>query len=257
MSYRYAVQRDDYGDLASGLVLRSAPGLPAFPVRAASEIFQRAAELRGKPGRLTVWDPCCGSGYLITVLGFAHPDRIGALLATDICEPALDLAAANLRMLTVDGLADRARELAGLAELHGKASHRGAVEAAGRLSAQRLAVAGPPRTAVAAANVFDPAQLARASAGMSPDIVITDVPYGDRTDWVQAPGQAQPIRAALAALAAVVPSPTVIAVVDRARRVELGPDLRAVERVRIGHRAVAFVVAGQVGQPSQAEPPVC
>ncbi|MFI6743014.1 hypothetical protein ACIBI9_59845 [Nonomuraea sp. NPDC050451] len=37
-------------------------GFPAFPVRLASEIFQRAPALRGGEGPAVVCDPCCGSG---------------------------------------------------------------------------------------------------------------------------------------------------------------------------------------------------
>ncbi|MBF6332777.1 hypothetical protein [Nocardia transvalensis] len=63
MAYRFAVQQADYGDLASGAVLRSAPGLPAFPVRLAPETFQRALAIRGGDRPAVVWDPMCGSGY--------------------------------------------------------------------------------------------------------------------------------------------------------------------------------------------------
>ncbi|WP_436975454.1 hypothetical protein [Nonomuraea angiospora] len=50
MSYRHATLQRDCQDLASGAVLRSAPGFPAFPVRPASEVFQRAPALRGGSG---------------------------------------------------------------------------------------------------------------------------------------------------------------------------------------------------------------
>lgn len=43
MPYRPATARSDHRDLASGFVLRSAPGYPAFPVRLAQELFLRAA----------------------------------------------------------------------------------------------------------------------------------------------------------------------------------------------------------------------
>jgi len=39
MSYRMVPVRADHRDLASGFVLRSAPGHPAFPVRLAEELF--------------------------------------------------------------------------------------------------------------------------------------------------------------------------------------------------------------------------
>src|SRR6266498_5343207 len=41
MQYKYEKGFVDYSDLASGRVFYSSPGYPAFPVRLASEIFQR------------------------------------------------------------------------------------------------------------------------------------------------------------------------------------------------------------------------
>ena len=49
-------EKDDYADYSSGHVLRSAPGFPAFPVRLASEIFQRALALRPGLAPAALWD---------------------------------------------------------------------------------------------------------------------------------------------------------------------------------------------------------
>lgn len=112
MAYRIATERADYRDLASGSVLRSAPGHPAFPVRLAQELFLRAAShLPEKP--LTLWDPCCGSGYLATVLGLLHRPRLQRVFATDIAPGAVSIASDNLALLTGAGLAARADELRG------------------------------------------------------------------------------------------------------------------------------------------------
>ena len=45
MPYLFATQDQDYADFASGRVIYNAPGMPAFPVRLASEMFQRARAL--------------------------------------------------------------------------------------------------------------------------------------------------------------------------------------------------------------------
>ena len=44
MEYKFASERTNYTDLASGNVFYSLPGHPAFPVRLASEIYQRCLE---------------------------------------------------------------------------------------------------------------------------------------------------------------------------------------------------------------------
>lgn len=236
MVYRFAVARVDHADLASGAVLRSAPGFPAFPVRLASEMFQRAAALRGASGPLTVWDPCCGSGYLLTVVGLLHRDRIGTLVGSDVAADAIGIAAANLALLRRDGLAARERELLGLADLHGRPSHRAAAEAARRLAAD---AAAEPRTVTATASVFDLDGLRRLAAEHRPDVVLTDVPYGEQTDWVDGPSDAEPIAAMAAALGEVLPPGAVTALSCRARKVPLGTP--PTQSFKVGTRAVALL----------------
>ena len=69
MIYRFC-QRDNFEDLASGRVLYSGKGVPNFPVRLLCELFGRALSCCEKQTDLTVYDPCCGGGYALTVLGF-------------------------------------------------------------------------------------------------------------------------------------------------------------------------------------------
>ncbi|MBK0865669.1 rRNA methyltransferase [Saccharopolyspora sp. HNM0986] len=243
MSYRYETGRADFSDLAGGFVLKAVPGFPGFPVRLASEVFQRAAQLCGAAERVTLWDPCCGSGYLLSTIGLLHRQRLAAVFGTDADPDALGVAASNLRMLSRDGLLERRRELAGMAERHGKNSHQAAVDAADRLIAGLPSEPGP-RTGTAVANAFDPEQTAAALGGRAPDIVCTDVPYGDQVGWSGAPDD--PIPALIRSIAEVVPPSAVIAVTCRARKVPLGDGIRAAERLKVGHRSVALVPASRI-----------
>lgn len=246
MTYRYAARRGDDSDLASGRVLRSAPGMPGFPVRLASEIFQRAVALHDSTGPLTVWDPCCGSGYLLTVLGLLHPEQLHTLVATDLDERALSLARANLALLTVDGLQDRRRELHQLAQAHGKAAHDEAGQSADRLLHQVRNAVPPPAVVTGQVDAFDPHQLTSTLDDAEPDLVITDVPYGGLTHWsAVACTHAQPIAALTLAITAVVPPTAIVAITCRARRVPLGA-IRPLSSFKIGHRSVAFVRAGDL-----------
>jgi hypothetical protein len=241
VSYRHATDRDDYRDLASGAVLHSAPGFPAFPVRLASEMFQRALELRGAPERPeTVWDPCCGSGYLLTVLAILHRPRIGEVLATDIEQDALRLAERNLRLLTGAGLVARAAHLDEHAARFGRASHAEAAVAAARIGRTLATGGGDVPHAVRQADVFDPERLRRALDGLRPGVVVTDVPYGERTDW-RGPGAAAGVTGMLRALGSVLPDESVVALAVRGRKVPLGDGLRPDASFRIGTRAVALL----------------
>ncbi|WP_159944875.1 MULTISPECIES: rRNA methyltransferase [unclassified Nocardiopsis] len=238
MGYRYAVERADRADLASGHVLRSAPGFPGFPVRLASELFQRAMVHTGRE-TVRLWDPCCGSGYLATVLGHLHRDRLTHVRATDVDADSVALAARNLRLLTAEGLAEREEELRRSARDFGRVSFVERAEAARDLAAGLAAAGGDLPHEAAVADVFT------LEGAVPADLVVTDVPYGEMTRWEGAvPGD--PMRELLASLGRVLPERAVVVVTARTRRVALPEGVRALERVRVGNRAAALVRARDV-----------
>ncbi|MFF2044462.1 rRNA methyltransferase [Kitasatospora sp. NPDC058170] len=243
MVYRHVLAKADYTDYSSGSVLHSAPGFPAFPVRLASEVLQRALALRGGGAPAALWDPCCGSGYLLSVLGLLHRPVIGSVLATDLADEALALAEENLALLDPDALALRAQVLEERAERFGKPSYLEAADSARRLADGLARDGGRLPAEVRRANAFDREDLAEAVEGRVPDIVITDVPYGEQTGWLGAEGEAG-VPEMLAAVASVLPAHAVLAVTTRGRRVPLG-GVRAAESFKVGTRAVALVPAGR------------
>ena len=179
MAYKYVNSKDNHEDLASGRVLYNVPGAPAFPVRLAVELFRRALErLATKTGgsMVSLYDPCCGSGYLLTVLGILHGEHLERLVGSDPDGKLLDVARKNLSLLGDAGLARRMAELGDLYRRFGKASHAGALE-----SAQRI------RERILRRGRDIPVHLFRADAAkartpdeMFPavDLVMADIPYG-------------------------------------------------------------------------------
>lgn len=242
MQYRHAPDAD-YADLASGLVVRSAPGHPAFPVRLTVELFHRAVRCLPRSGPVTVWDPMCGSGQLLTTLGLSCRARLRGLLGSDAHAEPLAIAERNLALLTGSGLAARRDELAALANAHGKPAHATAVAAAGRLAGRLAADGGDLPCALHRVNALDPDALRPLAERHAPDIVIADVPHGQQTGWTAHHGRGGDAEL-IAALGAVLPAASVIVVVSRARRVPLPDGVAARERVRVGHRAGALVRAG-------------
>ncbi|MDS2172383.1 hypothetical protein Q7C18_06720 [Nesterenkonia sp. CL21] len=238
MVYRYALARENYADLSTGRVLYSAPGFPAFPVRLASEIFQRALTLT-QGGPVTVWDPCCGSGYLLTVLSFLHRRNITRLLGTDLDPAALTLAQKNLNLLSEHGLEARSVELQERAERLGKPAYVEAAVAAQRLAHSLTEQGGPLPHTTGQADVFDPDQLQLTLGSHRPELVITDVPYGERTSWGGS-DKAAGIPGMLRALGSVLENNAVIAVTTRGRKVHVNDGPSPIASFKIGTRAVAF-----------------
>jgi hypothetical protein len=239
MPYQFAHERPDYADLASGRVLYSAAGRPAFPVRLASEVLQRCLALRARPGPVTLYDPCCGAAYHLSVLGFLHRPALAGLLASDIDPAAVALAARNLSLLSVSGLAQRQAELTALAEQYGKASHHAALASAARLQQQVAAFDAPLPTRAFAANALDPAALQAGLAGRVPDVVLADVPYGQASQW-QAAGASAPLTQLLAALRPVIGPHTLIALASDKAQKAAHPAYARIGRFQIGVRRVTL-----------------
>lgn len=173
MQYKYC-EHDNYEDYASGRVLYSAEGVANFPVRLINEMFGYAKEYSVKKQDLCVYDPCCGGGYSLTVLGFMNADVIKRLCGSDVDTKMVEVAGKNLALLREDGLEKRSAEIKALYELYGKASHADALESVVRLKKK---MHGGIATEVFVADCTE--ELPR----LLPDIIITDVPYGNLVEW--------------------------------------------------------------------------
>ncbi|NMA83020.1 MAG: hypothetical protein GX962_04050 [Epulopiscium sp.] len=72
MFYKH-YSNESFEDFASGRVIYSKAGFTNYPVKIANEAFRRAVEYSGKKDKFTIYDPCCGGGYLLTVLELLNP----------------------------------------------------------------------------------------------------------------------------------------------------------------------------------------
>jgi SAM-dependent methyltransferase len=185
LDYRFAAN-EPREHFASGRVLYNARGAAPFPVRLADEIAQRCfhvLEERGCVGPYTVYDPCCGSGYMLTVIGLLHGARIRGVLASDIDEAMLETARRNLSLLTEAGMRARKEQLVELYGQYGKPSHREALESVAVLERYRAAAA-VAFIGVFPADITDGTPDAARNGAESPvNIVIADLPYGRLTGW--------------------------------------------------------------------------
>lgn len=182
MQYQYATEKVNYEDYAAGRVFYNKPGATSFPVRLASEIFQRACTIlqkRGVTPPYHVYDPCCGTGYLLTTLGFLHSNHIKLLSGGDIDADVVPFARRNLSLLTPAGMQTRMAQLRQLANEHGKTSHEQALKSAENLLEQLNAMQ-PPKTA---AYIADAARRPT-HINQPADILICDMPYERNTSWV-------------------------------------------------------------------------
>lgn len=179
MEYKYA-SNNNYEDFASGRVLYHVGGEATFPVRLSLELYERCLQYSMKKSDLSLYDCCCGGAYMLTILGMLKNNSISKLYGSDISKDSIQLAKDNLSLLTKSGLNRRREELTSLYQRYQKASHMDAIKSIERL--EQLLENEIPST-VFIQNVLETCVLPS-----TPDIIITDVPYGNMVEWDEGTG---------------------------------------------------------------------
>lgn len=206
MNYLYC-PAGNYEDFASGRVLHGAKGIPNFPVRLIAEIFGRAMAVSNKKDHLIVYDPCCGGAYSLTIIGFFNGDHIEKIYGSDISNDMIECACKNLDLLTYDGLDRRRSELERLYKEYGKDSHREAIQSVENM---RIKLG---REIASEAFVAD---CTKALPDIKPDIIITDIPYGNLVDW----GGEGEINAMMESLYDIADKDTILAIsMDKSQKI--------------------------------------
>lgn len=242
MPYRFVTEEQDYSDFSAGRVLMGLPGLPAFPVRLASEMFQRAVAHIPSPGPAILYDPTCGGAYHLSALGFLHGNRIGAILATDIDPRAVELARKNLSLLHPQGLDQRETEIGHLYSIYGKPSHSVALESVQVLRRMRAGHKNEIKTYTETVDALNPGAIHGFLAGRRVDIVLCDLPYGSMSSWqVEGGSPNPPAWAMLDALLRHLQPGTVLALAaDKSQKIA-HEGYRRLERFQIGKRQITLL----------------
>lgn len=243
MQYKFVTEQSDYTDLASGRVFHSLSGHPAFPVRLASEILQRCQAVRvacGGVGPCVLYDPCCGAGYALSVLGCLHREMFSEVIGSDVDERAVTLAAQNLSLLNPAGLDQRIAQLQQLFAAYGKPSHAEALTSAATLRERIISFAPLPVHAFCA-NATDTSAMAAGLRGSKADIVFADIPYGQHSQW-QGAGDS-PAQAMLTALIPLLSPASVIAIASDKQQKISHVQYQRIEHFQLGKRRVVILRA--------------
>lgn len=247
MNYRYASARN-YQDFASGRVIYARPGQPAFPVRLASEIFQRCYEhwqKAGGSGRCTLFDPTSGGAYWLVALAYLHWEKIEKIVAADIDADAVTLAACNLSLLTIEGLNRRITEIERMMIEFGKKSHAEALKSAQTF--QEILSTNLQSHHIQArtfrADVLCTQEMKTRLDTDDIDILLADVPHGKNTDWQgdEPIGEGDAINQMMAALLPVLSRNAVIAITADKKQKIRREGYQRLERFQVGKRRVEIL----------------
>ena len=250
MEYKFTQDRENYEMYASGGVIYSAPGHTAFPVRLATEIFRRCMAVRAAQGDshpCILYDPCCGGAYHLTTLAYFNWDSIERIFASDIADGAVSLATRNLSLLHVIGIEKRIQELSTLYDQYSKQSHAAALINARALRQQLLLFLKKHaiNPTLFRADATDRHAVSAGLAGVKPDLIIADIPYGWRSSWnsdsLALPSGADPVYLLLDALLPNLASKAVVAVAT-AKSVKVNHEgYQRVEKFKVGRRQIVIL----------------
>lgn len=249
MQYKYAKEQLDYSDFSSGRVFYSLPGHPAFPVRLASEIFQRCLNWRETSYHVstpcTLYDPCCGAAYHLSIVAYLHREHIREVIASDIDEKAIAMARRNLGLLSMEGLETRIEEISSMFEQYGKDSHKDALKSASMLK-KKLAILDedhPIETRAFQANAVDGREISNNIKPKSVDIVFTDVPYGQHSLWRDSDSRelSNPLGQMLEALTGILSPYGIIAIASDKSQKAQHAGYQRLEHFQIGKRRIVIL----------------
>jgi 23S rRNA G2445 N2-methylase RlmL len=226
MKYLYASGQCSNEDYSSGRVLYNMPGSAPFPVKLGCEVFERcraALAKNGVNGPYTIYDPFCGGGYSLTVLGFIYGDHVRRIIASDIDSRMVSLASRNLSLLSVDGLNQRIKQIEQFINEYKKESHRNALESALRLkSLLEIRCKNISKNIEVDCFCANAIELGGSINKLTAiDMVITDLPYGKITNWSEIDSGNNQVSMFLESLHDLIPSHSIVAIVsDKKQKVK-------------------------------------
>ena len=234
--YKYYSNNDNFEDFSCGRVLYNKAGIPNYPVKITGEIFKRCLEYLDKKEDITVYDPCCGGGYLLTVLGLLNPDIIGKIIGSDISQEVIVVAKDNLSLLTVDGILRRKNQINDMVINFDKQSHKDAFKSTEVFLdiAEHRAI--NPKIICFNADVLNKESFEKLN--FKADIIITDVPYGNLVAWSDVDEKNNTIDRLLDNIIPILHKDTIIAIsTDKSQKIRNEHFIRH-NKFKIGKRVI-------------------
>jgi tRNA G10 N-methylase Trm11 len=195
-----------------------------------------------------LYDPCCGAGYSLSILSYLHGEKIREVIGSDVDEKSVSLAQRNLDLLSAVGINNRIDEISDMLKRYGKESHKEARASSYNLQKRILLLskAHPIATKVFQASVFDSNIILANIKSQSVDIVFTDIPYGQHSQWEMKGSKeiSNPIRSMLNTLKNILSASSVVAIVSDKGQKIAHENYQRIKQFQIGKRRIHILKLG-------------
>lgn len=227
MIYRFA-EKDSFQYLSAGSVIKSYKGNTNFPVRLGHEIFNRCLYYIDNKEKVTIYDPMCGSAYLLTTVGLLNFNKISKIYGSDFNEEVLNVAGKNLRLLTIEGLKERENEIQNLLDKYKRESFKDSLQ---HIRAFKNVVNRNMDFELFKRDFFD----GSIKSDIKADIVLMDLPYDNlvkyQGDYSKSKLEGQII--------SLTQKTKIVAVIkNKTQKLTIIPSLQRLEKIKIGQRVV-------------------
>ena len=249
MKYKYTV-KEDHSDLSSGRVLYSLPGASAFPIRLMSEIFQFCYEYLNTEDKVTIYDPCCGSAYHLTALGFLHADRINKMICSDISNDILNFAKKNLDLLSLKGIDERIAEIGKMSAEFKKDSHKEALKSAERL--RNSILDNTIETKSFSRNILSTETIKELN-NEHIDIVFADIPYENLESWQGTEAEGNEIEIMLENLLKIAKPDSLVVIASTKKQIVEHEKYSRIKKMTIGKRKITILTVKTLETPDLPE----
>ncbi len=207
--------------------------MPCFPVRLNLELFELAFHRLNRP-RLSVYDPCCGSGFSLTTLGMMKQEKIECLYASDVNPACVEAAQCNTAMLTPEGLTSASEKIL--------SNETASPERKKQLTEARTKLLPYLTNHTLRKEVF-PHDILESAPQLPQkiDYIFADIPYGNLTEWTNRAGCDNPSLQFLRNIEKILSTKGIV-VISGTKELKLPPDsiknYTKIDKIRAGKRLI-------------------
>jgi hypothetical protein len=172
---------------------------------------------------------------MAAVVGFLFNKIIGTIYCSDISHEAIELSYKNISLLSCPGIEKRKTELHDLIRQYHKESHKNALSSLEKI---KPLIKHEIKTAIFQADILNKTPFVDKNKFIA-DIVLTDVPYGNLTNW--SGNNDTGLNELLNGIIPVLHPDTILAISHTKEQKITNTKYVIIEKIQTGHRKIEII----------------